>query len=121
MDLEDLKKKKLEDLRAIAKMFGVKSVTTKNKAQLIEAMQAVAENDNSGEEPVEKTPEVATVAASEQTAEIVSEEISKPATEEHPVTPVAKISKQRNRNNTSARDDKQKNLKAQNQIYLKIF
>lgn len=111
MDLEDLKKKKLEDLRAIAKMFGVKSVTTKNKAQLIEAMQAVAENDNSGEEPVEKTPEVVAVAASEQTTEIVSEEISKPATEEHPVAPVAKISKQRNRNNTSARDDKQKNLK----------
>lgn len=111
MDLEDLKKKKLEDLRAIAKMFGVKSVTTKNKAQLIEAMQAVAENDNSGEEPVEKTPEVVAVAASEQTAEIVSEEISKPATEEHPVAHAAKAPKQRNRNKASTRDDNQINVK----------
>ncbi|MBE7067550.1 MAG: transcription termination factor Rho [Ruminococcaceae bacterium] len=111
MDLEDLKKKKLEDLRAIAKMFGVKSVTTKNKAQLIEAMQAVAENDNSEEEPVEKTPEVVAVAASEQTAEIVSEEISKPATEEHPVAHAAKAPKQRNRNKASTRDDNQINVK----------
>ena len=45
MDLEDLKKKKLDDLRAIAKMFGVKSVTTKNKAQLIEAMQNIPEQE----------------------------------------------------------------------------
>lgn len=49
MDLEDLKKKKLEDLRTIAKMFGVKSVTTKNKAQLIEAMQNIAAQETQQE------------------------------------------------------------------------
>ena len=50
MDLEDLKKKKLDDLRAIAKMFGVKSVTTKNKAQLIEAMQNIADQPETSKE-----------------------------------------------------------------------
>ena len=67
MDLEDLKKKKLEDLRAIAKMFGVKSVTTKNKAQLIEAMQNIADQPEPPKEVSEA--DVSDVSSNKQESE----------------------------------------------------
>ena len=38
MDLEDLKKKKLDDLRYIGKMLGIKSMTRMSKPELIEAI-----------------------------------------------------------------------------------
>lgn len=58
MDLEDLKKKKISDLRYIGKMLGIKSMTKMTKQELIEAIldseQKAAE---SKEEAAEPTPE----------------------------------------------------------------
>ena len=65
-----MKKKKLEDLRTIAKMFGVKSVTTKNKAQLIEAMQQIAMSEKQDvAADVSRVEETSVAAAIEQPAQ----------------------------------------------------
>lgn len=93
MDLEDLKKKKLDDLRAIAKMFGVKSVTTKNKAQLIEAMQNIADQPETSKEAGEVDTSVS--SSMQQLPESSNtQNVSEPAEEKAPaadVTPVAEI------------------------------
>ena len=55
MDLEDLKKKKISDLRYIGKMLGIKSMTKMTKQELIEAIldseQKAAESKEEAAEP----------------------------------------------------------------------
>ena len=55
MDLEDLKKKKISDLRYIGKMLGVKSMTKMTKQELIEAILDSEQKNGATSEPV--TPE----------------------------------------------------------------
>ena len=45
MDLQDLKKKKIDDLRYIGKMLGIKSMTKMSKQTLIEAILSVEKNE----------------------------------------------------------------------------
>ena len=60
MDLQDLKKKKIDDLRYIGKMLGIKSMTKMSKQALIDAILNVEnavkpENAEVKEEPVKET------------------------------------------------------------------
>ncbi len=57
MDLEDLKKKKISDLRYIGKMLGVKSMTKMTKQELIEAILDSEQKNGAPSEPVIPEPE----------------------------------------------------------------
>lgn len=52
MDLQDLKKKKIDDLRYIGKMLGIKSMTKMSKQTLIEAILSVEKNETTEESAV---------------------------------------------------------------------
>ena len=75
MDLQDLKKKKIDDLRYIGKMLGIKSMSKMSKQALIDAILDVEKTS-----PVVETREEDSVqqekvkAESEETAEVKAEE-----------------------------------------------
>ena len=64
MDLEDLKKKKISDLRYIGKMLGIKSMTKMTKQELIEAILDSEQKSAKPEEPKTEAAE-----SKEETAE----------------------------------------------------
>lgn len=69
MDLEDLKKKKISDLRYIGKMLGIKSMTKMTKQELIEAILA-----SEGREAIPEEPEPQEIQAEEEIPEAVPAE-----------------------------------------------
>lgn len=66
MDLEDLKKKKISDLRYIGKMLGIKSMTKMTKQELIEA---ILDSEQKAAESKEETAEPAAELEQEQEQE----------------------------------------------------
>ena len=81
MDLQDLKKKKIDDLRYIGKMLGIKSMTKMSKQALIDAILNVEnagkpQSEEVKEEPVKETQskEVTAEAEKEPEQEITAEE-----------------------------------------------
>lgn len=82
MDLQELKKKKIDDLRYIGKMLGIKSMTKMSKQALIEA---ILDNEN---KPAPQSEEVKQESAKEQQ----NEEIKKAPAEEKPRKKVKKES-----------------------------
>lgn len=76
MDLEDLKKKKLGDLRYIGKMLGIKSITKMSKQELIEAIlsgeskaAAAAYDGSAASENLENNEQTAPVPDKDQQTE----------------------------------------------------
>ena len=69
MELENLSKKTLADLREIAKMAGIKSVTIYRKDQLLQKLQDLqaAQTPSAAQEFFTSTPGVPMAAASRST------------------------------------------------------
>lgn len=74
MDLQDLKKKKIDDLRYIGKMLGIKSMTKMSKQTLIEAILNVEKQEAPAEIPVKVEEKIS--SENEKVAEQSTEEVS---------------------------------------------
>ena len=75
MDLQDLKKKKIDDLRYIGKMLGIKSMSKMSKQALIDAILDVEKTSPAVETREEDSVQQENVKAeSEETAEVKAEE-----------------------------------------------
>lgn len=75
MDLQDLKKKKIDDLRYIGKMLGIKSMSKMSKQALIDAILDVEKTSPAVETREEDSVQQEKVKAeSEETAEVKAEE-----------------------------------------------
>ena len=74
MDLQDLKKKKIDDLRYIGKMLGIKSMTKMSKQTLIEAILNVEKQEAPAEIPVKVEEKIS--SENEKVAEQPTEEVS---------------------------------------------
>lgn len=86
MDLQDLKKKKIDDLRYIGKMLGIKLLSKMSKQALIDAiMDAGAGSTASASNKVDDMTEVASENAVDTAVETVAETVVEADTE----TPVA--------------------------------
>ncbi len=69
MDLQELKKKKIDDLRYIGKMLGIKSMTKMSKQALIDAILNVEKAEKQQSEEVKEEPEAKEAPSEEVTAE----------------------------------------------------
>ena len=80
-DIKILKTKKLEDLRYIAKMMGIKSITKYRKGELIDFILEAGGKEE--EKPVEAVPEVTGAEELPEVADIDAEEETVPAAGEY--------------------------------------
>ncbi len=97
MDLEDLKKKKISDLRYIGKMLGIKSMTKMTKQELIEAILDSEQKSAKPEEPKTEAAE-----SKEETAEPAVE----PEQEQEQERPAPAKGKKSRKSGTSKRQKK---------------
>ncbi len=100
MDLEDLKKKKISDLRYIGKMLGIKSMTKMTKQELMEAILDNERQNAAAEaaKPETEEPEPAEPETAEpETAETAEEKKSETEQER---TATAKIKRSRKNGNS---------------------
>lgn len=97
MDLEDLKKKKISDLRYIGKMLGIKSMTKMTKQELIEAILDSEQKSAKPEEPKTEAAE-----SKEETAEPAAE----PEQEQEQERPAPAKGKKSRKSGTSKRQKK---------------
>ena len=97
MDLEDLKKKKISDLRYIGKMLGIKSMTKMTKQELIEAILDSEQKSANPEEPKTEAAE-----SKEETAEPAAE----PEQEQEQERPAPAKGKKSRKSGTSKRQKK---------------
>lgn len=74
MDIELLQTKKLTDLREIAKLAGVKSVTTLKKGELLEKLAKLAKDADVEERKRVETLEAEAVSAAKKDTEVAAEE-----------------------------------------------
>lgn len=121
MDLEDLKKKKISDLRYIGKMLSIKSMTKMTKQELIEAIlaserQSTASDKTETEDSKPALTETDRVESTEIKAEVVEKPIPQEQTEIAEDTSVTKPESEqeriatakikRNRKNNNSRKQK---------------